>query len=115
MPPLVPSINVPEFAGVNELVIDEPLPLKVRFPTLLSIDSAVTSTSPESVAFAAEVNVNVPTLAIAPVTLISAPPLSSAKLLLPPAIAPSSVIAPSLLVLLAVSYTHLTLPTTPYV
>ena len=100
MPPEVPSVNVPVLFGANALVIDEPLPVKVRLPTLLSTLKAVTSTSPDKVAFAAEVNVNVPTLAIAPLALILAPPLSKLKLLLPPAIAPSNVIAPSLLVLL---------------
>ena len=85
MPPEVPSVNVPVLFGANALVIDEPLPVKVRLPTLLSTLKVVTSTSPDKVALAAEVNVNVPTLAIAPLALILA---------LPP-----------------VSYTHLTLPT----
>ena len=86
--------------GVNELATDDPLPVKATFPTPLPIVKVVTSTSPESVAVAAEVNVNVSTLAIAPFALIFALPLSKAKLLFPPAIAPSKVIAPSLSVLL---------------
>ena len=56
------------------------------------------------------VNEPEPRLKAAPLKLISAVPLSKAKLLLLLENA-AILIAPSLLVLLAVSYTHLTLPT----
>ena len=73
MPPDAPNTKVPSLAGVNELVTDDPLPVKATLATVLSTDKVVTSTSADKVAVPPTLaSVNVVTPLMAPLAVMSA-------------------------------------------
>ena len=125
MPPDAPNTKVPSLAGVNELVTDDPLPVKATLATVLSTDKVVTSTSADKVAVPPTLaSVNVVTPLIAPLAVMSAPvtlfSVVKVSVFEPPVTAP--IVKSAVLVVVelvssvtllpkAVSYTHLTLPT----
>ena len=93
MPPDAPNTKVPSLAGVNELVTDDPLPVKATLATVLSTDKVVTSTSADKVAVPPTLaSVNVVTPLMAPLAVMSVFetlfPIDNVNELEPPVTAP---------------------------
>ena len=84
---------MPSLAGVNELVTDDPLPVKATLATVLPTVNVVTSTSPDKVAVPpTSAKVKVVTPLIAPLAVMSVfatlSPVESVNELEPPVTAP---------------------------